>query len=363
MRIALIAPLVTPIREPQQGGSQAVVADLAHGLQDRGHAVDVYAATGSTIPGVTMVDTGVRAESLAALLYRADGREVADNGIGEPAFRKVFDAIKGVRYDVVHNHAFDAPAVRGAMGVDWPVVHTLHLPPEPVMAAALNQALRAARPPTIAAVSASSAAGWQRLTRIHAVLRNGVPVDQVPWSKDTGHGLLFAGRFSAEKGAADAIAIADRAGLPIHLYGEPYDSNYFREQIEPHKGRPGVTIHGGVPRPQLWRAMAGALAVLCPAKWAEPFGMAAAEAQAAGTPVIAYDAGALAGVILQEKTGFLVPAGDVDAAAQATATVRSIRRVDCRRHAEASLNLRETIAAHERLYQEVNTSKSAVSRA
>ena len=70
MRIAMIAPLVTRIREPQLGGSQAVVADLATGLQNRGHAVHVYAASGSAIPGVTVVDTGVDADTLAGLLYR-----------------------------------------------------------------------------------------------------------------------------------------------------------------------------------------------------------------------------------------------------------------------------------------------------
>jgi glycosyltransferase involved in cell wall biosynthesis len=231
------------------------------------------------------------------------------------------------------------------------------------MAAALNEALGSARPPTIAAVSASSAAGWQRLTRIHAVLRNGVPVDQVPWSEEAGRGLLFAGRFSAEKGAADAIAIAEQAELPIELYGEPYDQDYFRERIEPQKRRPGVTIHQGVPRPQLWRAMARSLAVLCPAKWAEPFGMAAAEAQAAGTPVIAYEAGALVEIVVHEKTGFLVPAGDVAAAVRATEAVRSISRVHCRRHAEASLNLAQTITSHERLYQQVQTGEGATSRA
>jgi hypothetical protein len=35
MKIALMAPLVTAIREPQRGGSQAFVADLARGLAGR----------------------------------------------------------------------------------------------------------------------------------------------------------------------------------------------------------------------------------------------------------------------------------------------------------------------------------------
>ena len=72
MRIALIAPLVTAIREPQRGGSQSVVADLAVGLSSRGHQVHVYAAAGSAIPGATVIDTGIDPDALAVLLYRAD---------------------------------------------------------------------------------------------------------------------------------------------------------------------------------------------------------------------------------------------------------------------------------------------------
>ena len=44
MKIAIMAPLVTAIREPQRGGSQAFVSDLARGLAGRGHDVHVYAA-------------------------------------------------------------------------------------------------------------------------------------------------------------------------------------------------------------------------------------------------------------------------------------------------------------------------------
>ena len=71
MKIALMAPLVSAIREPQRGGSQAFVADLAGGLAGRGHEVHVYAASGSTIPGVHVIDTGVDPEKLAGTLYRA----------------------------------------------------------------------------------------------------------------------------------------------------------------------------------------------------------------------------------------------------------------------------------------------------
>ena len=362
MRIAVVAPLVTPIREPQLGGSQALVADLARGLAERGHQVEVYAAAGSAIPGVTVVDTGVHAEELSTLLYRADRSSAAESGAGDAAFRTVFDAVNQVPYDIVHNHAFDAPAVRFACTLQIPVVHTLHLPPDASMASALEQASRSANPPTIATVSTSAAGGWRRIARVDVVLPNGVPVDQIPWSETGGGHLLFAGRFSPEKGAADAIAIAREAGVPIDLYGEPYDADYARDEIDRHRGEPHITIHGGVPRTEIWRLMARASAVLCPARWEEPFGMAAAEAQAAGTPVIAYDRGALAEVVRDGETGFLVPPDDVVGAAERVGQLVTIKRANCRRHAEANLNLEAAITRHEHLYQQVSAGSGAKSR-
>jgi glycosyltransferase involved in cell wall biosynthesis len=362
MRIAVVAPLVTPIREPQLGGSQAVVADLARGLAERGHQVEVYAAAGSVIPGVTVVDTGVRPDELASLLYRADRSSAAESHAGDAAFRTVFDAVNRGRYDVVHNHGFDPPAVRFACTLESHVIHTLHLPPDATMAAALDQASRSANPPTIATVSTTAAAGWRRLTRVDVVLPNGVPVNRISWSETGGGHLLFAGRFSPEKGAAHAIAIAREADVPIDLYGEPYDAEYARDEVDSHRGEPDITIHGGVPRTEIWTLMARACAVLCPARWDEPFGMAAAEAQAAGTPVIAYDRGALGEVVRHGKTGFLVPPDDVAAAAQRVKDVPMISRADCRRHAEAHLNLGAAITAHERLYNQVRSRTRAKSR-
>jgi glycosyltransferase involved in cell wall biosynthesis len=320
----------------------------------------VYAASGSEIPGVTVIDTGVDPAALAGTLYRAFGDGAARSAStpakeAEAAFAGAYAAMRQTRYDVIHNHAFDAPAVRLAAALPAPVLHTLHLPPDDAVAAALRQVARSAAPPTVATVSAFQAEAWRRVVPVDAILPPFVPVRAISWTREPGHGAVFAGRLSPEKGAAEAIDIAGAAGVDIDVYGDAYDADYARGQIGPRQGRPGVTVHRAVPRTSLWLAMARAAVVLFPAQWDEPFGMAAAEAQACGTPVVAFRRGGLGEVIADGITGFLVPPGDLRAAADAVGRTAGISRAACRSYAEGHLDLEMSLDAHERLYSRMGS--------
>jgi len=305
-----------------------------------------------------VIDTGIDPRSLAGTLYRAFApaageQRQAGPAAAESAFATAYLAMQVFRYDVVHNHAFDAPAVRLATALRAPVVHTLHLPPDQAVSAALLDVTRRRRPPAVAVVSDFQARAWRRVVPVDAVLPPYPPTRDIPWSGTAGLGALFAGRLSPEKGAAEAIDIARAAGVPVDVYGDVYDAAYSREQIDPRRGWPGVAVHGGVPRASLWEAMARAAVVLCPSRWDEPFGLAAAEAQACGTPVVAFRRGGLGEVIAGGVTGFLVPPDDVRAAAEAVAKVAEISRSACREHAEGQLDLELSLDAHERLYRRV----------
>jgi UDP-glucose:tetrahydrobiopterin glucosyltransferase len=353
MKIAIVAPLVSAIREPQRGGSQAFVSDLARGLVDRGHEVHLYAASGSEVPGVRVVDTGVDPRALAATLYRASGPAADGLAVAEAAFAAVYAAVREARYDVVHNHAFDAPAISLATRLRAPVVHTLHLPPDVAVADALRDAARSDRAPTVAGVSAYQASAWRRVVPVDPILPPYVPTGVIDWSPAAEDGAVFAGRLSPEKGAAEAIDIAQAAGARIDVYGDSYDAEYARDRIDPRRAEPGVSVHPGVPRSSLWEAMARAAVVVCPARWDEPFGMVAAEAQACGTPVVAFERGALGEVIVDELTGFLVAPDDIDAAADAVRKASGLSRSKCRAHAESHLDLELSLEAHEQLYRRV----------
>jgi glycosyltransferase involved in cell wall biosynthesis len=353
VKVAIVAPLVAPIREPQRGGSQVFVCDLARGLVQRGHEVDLYAASGSVLPGVKTIDTGVDHRLLQATLYRPSGTVARGLGLAEKAFAGVYRALRDTGYDVVHNHAFDAPAVALATGLDAAVVHTLHLPPQTEVAEALRQAAAAGEPPAVACVSEHQAKAWRRVVPVDAILPPLVPTRAIPFAPDAGIGAVFAGRLSPEKGAAEAIEIARSAGVRIDVFGDSYDEQYTRDRIEPQRRAPDVVVHAGVARSSLWQVMARAAVVLCPVSWDEPFGMVAAEAQACGTPVVAFRRGALAEVVVDQVTGFLIAPGDIRGAADAVRRTPELSRLRCRVHAESQLDLARTLDAHERLYEQL----------
>jgi UDP-glucose:tetrahydrobiopterin glucosyltransferase len=352
MKIAIVAPLVSAIREPQRGGSQAFVSDLARGLVDRGHEVHLYAASGSEVDGVQVIDTGVDHRALQTTLYRASsGAAACSSGAAERAFARVYSAVRREAYDVVHNHAFDAPAVTLATTARAPVLHTVHLPPDTAVADALRRAARSEEPPTIAGVSAFQASAWSRVVLLDAILPPHVPTSLIRWSPTAGDSAVFAGRLSPEKGAAEAIEIALAAGIRIDVYGDSYDAEYTREQIDPRRADPGVSVHPGVPRTTLWEVMARAAVVLCPARWDEPFGMVAAEAQACGT---------LAEIVVDSSTGFMVAPDDINAAADAVTRASELSRSECREHAESHLDLELSLDAHEQLYRRVTSAGARV---
>jgi glycosyltransferase involved in cell wall biosynthesis len=353
VKVAIVAPLVSAIRDPQRGGSQAFVSELARGLVARGHGVHLYAASGSHVAGVQVVDTGVDPRVLAATLYRASGTAPRGLAAADAAFTGVYAALRESPYDVVHNHAFDAPAVSLATELPAPVIHTLHLPPDAEVAGALRRAARGDAAPTVACVSASHARAWRRVVAVDAILPPLIPTRLIGWSRAPGDGAVFGGRLSPEKGAAEAIQIARAAGMRLDLYGDDYDSAYTRERIDPRRADPGVAVHPGVPQRALWELMARAAVVVCPARWEEPFGMVAAEAQACGTPVVAFRRGALEEVIVDGVTGFLVAPDDVQRAADALRRTAALSRPACREHAERHLDLERSLDAHEHLYRRV----------
>jgi glycosyltransferase involved in cell wall biosynthesis len=371
MRIALLAPLVSPIAPPFLGGAQALLADLASGLVGRGHTVTLYAADGSAVSGVEAPELGIDSSQLTpARMASSTGRQGDREGgtgtsnledrenededefasglvpldreayLTDYAFLRAYRAIAehAGEHDLVHSHAYDVPAFAYSSLQPLPVVHTLHLPDQDAGVRAVLSMIApvsgAASSTRLVTVSSACAATYQPFCHIDEVIYNGVPIEQIPYASSPSEDsyVLYAGRISPEKGVEDALEIAALAGKRLILAGGVYDQEYYRERIEPRLTYwPGASSYlGAITRAQLWKVMGEAEALLVPSHWDEPFGLVAVEAQAAGTPVIAYARGGLCEVIADGVTGRLVNPDDTDAAAQAVAQVGSFDRAGCR---------------------------------
>jgi glycosyltransferase involved in cell wall biosynthesis len=127
---------------------------------------------------------------------------------------------------------------------------------------------------------------------------------------------LVASRLAPEKGVDVAIAACRLAGIELVVAGDGPELPVLRELAGDGDG--DVRFAGRVDDAELARLRAGASVALVPSRAAETFGMAAAEAMAAGLPVAASAVGALA-ELLDEVS--LAPPGDAPALAGAIARV------------------------------------------
>lgn len=125
---------------------------------------------------------------------------------------------------------------------------------------------------------------------------------------------LVASRLAPEKGVDVAIAACRLAGIALVIAGEGPELPALRELA----GDGEVRFMGRVEDAELERLRAGASVALVPSRSAETFGMAAAEAMAAGLPVAASRVGALP-ELLEEMS--LATPGDARALAEAIARV------------------------------------------
>ena len=137
-----------------------------------------------------------------------------------------------------------------------------------------------------------------------------MPVAPSLGAPDGGGYALVASRLAPEKGVDVAIEACRLARMPLVIAGDGPEHARLRELA----AGADVRFEGRVGRERLAALRAGASIALVPSRSAETFGLAAAEAMAAGLPVAASRVGALP-ELLDEPA--LVAPGDAAALAEA----------------------------------------------
>jgi glycosyltransferase involved in cell wall biosynthesis len=316
MRIAQIAPLYESVPPKLYGGTERVVAHLSNALVERGHEVTLF-ASGDSKTWADLVpcrDVALRLDQKlswdlpAHLAMLATVREMAD----------AFDILH-FHLDCHHFPLFDDMAHRtlttlhGRQDIKDLSRFYLHYPYFPLVSVSDSQRLPL---PNLR---------WIR------TVNHGYPKSQYAFSPEPKGGYLaFLGRIAPEKGVDKAIMIAEQVGLPFRIAAKIdfADRGYFKECIAPLLGSSGRAEYiGEIGETEKETFLGGALAVLFPIDWPEPFGLVMIEAMACGTPVIAFNRGSVPEVIEHGVTGFIVESVDEAAAAAKQAVTLDRARI------------------------------------
>lgn len=348
LTVLLVAYPLAPVGRDAVGGAEQIVAALDEALTRAGHRSIVIAAAGSRTTG--------------RLVATPAPRPPLDDHTRAAARRRhratLEQAIPRFRPDVVHLHGLDFHTYLPPPGV--PALATLHLPPDWYPPGAL----RPDRPATyLNCVSAAQHRSCPPGPALLPPIENGVPVHRLGARVRRRTFALALGRVCPEKGFHLALDAARRADTPLLLGGQvyPYPAHqeYFHTEIEPRLDARRRFL-GPLRFPRKRRLLAAARCLLAPSLAPETSSLAAMEALASGTPVIAFPNGALAEIVEHGVTGFLVH--DTESMAEAIRAAHTLDPETCRAAARERFSEERMTREYLALYQRIARARPARER-
>jgi glycosyltransferase involved in cell wall biosynthesis len=295
MRIAQVAPLTEAVPPKLYGGTERVVHWLTEELVALGHDVTLFASGDS--------QTSARLDAPWPKALRLDGAVRDPNALHMVMLERVRRKCDDEEFDILHFHLDYYPFSLFSRQ-PTPFLTTLHgrldLPEHQPVFNAFS---------SIPVISISNAqrrpvpqARWLR------TIHHGLPKDLLTPRPITPGYLAVLGRIAPEKGVDRAIKIAIRCGIPLKIAAkiDRADQDYFDEFIRPMMDHPLVDYIGEISDREKPDFLSGAVGLLLPINWPEPFGLVMIEAMACGTPVIAYNRGSAAEIVEDGLTGFIV---------------------------------------------------------
>jgi len=296
MRIAQVAPLTEAVPPRLYGGTERVVHWLTEELVALGHDVTLFASGDSR--------TSARLDATWPKALRLDGAVRDPNALHMVMLERVRRKCDDEEFDFLHFH-LDYYPFSLFYRQPTPFLTTLHgrldLPEHQPVFNTFSE---------VPVISISNSqrrpvpqANWVR------TIHHGLPENLLTPRPATQNYLAVLGRIAPEKGVDRAIKIAMRCGIPLKIAAkvDRADEEYYEQLISPLiTGNPLVEFIGEISDHEKSDFLSGAIGLLVPIDWPEPFGLVMIEAMACGTPVIAYNRGSVPEIIDDGLTGFIV---------------------------------------------------------
>ena len=336
MKIAQVSPLIESVPPRQYGGIERIVSYLTEELVAQGHDVTLF-ASGDSVTSAQLIAPCKHALRLDACQESPAHHLV----MFEELYRRAAD------FDIIHFHTGYQHFPLGRR-LTVPHITTHHGRLDIAELESLNREFH-----EIPVVSISDSqreplpyANWQ------GTVYNGLPLDLYHYQSRPGDYLAFLGRASPEKGIDEAISIARQTGRKLKIAAkiDLMDKHYFAKTIQPLLQQPGIEFIGEINDMQKQDFLGNASALLFPISWPEPFGLVMTEAMACGTPVIAYNRGAVPEVMENGVSGFIV--NTQQEAIDAIGQLDTIDRLQCRRAFERRFSAQHMTQSYLRLYEQ-----------
>jgi glycosyltransferase involved in cell wall biosynthesis len=333
LRVAILAPVSWRVPPRGYGPWEQFVSILTEGLVGRGVDVTLFATADSV--------TTARLVGTAPVGYSED--PALDPKVWEGLhISAVFE--RAEEFDVIHNSFDFLPLTYSAL-VDTPVVTTIHgfsserIVPVFEKYNALGYY-----------VAISHADRHAKLDYV-ATIHHGIDMQEFELGPGPGDYLLFFGRIHPEKGAAEAVEVARRAGMPLIIAGIIQDQEYYERCVAPRVDGEWVTYVGHVGSDRRGDLLGGARALLHLISFDEPFGFSVVEAMACGTPVITHSRGSMSEIVREGENGFLV--ASVDEAVDAVHASAGMDRLAVRASVEHRFNSNRMVDDYLAVYRRV----------
>jgi glycosyltransferase involved in cell wall biosynthesis len=295
MRIAQVAPLTEAVPPKLYGGTERVVHWLTEELVALGNDVTLFASGDS--------QTSAKLDATWPKALRLDGSVRDPNALHMVMLERVRRKCDDEEFDFLHFHLDYYP---------WSLFYRQPTPFLTTLHGRLDLPEHQPVFTTFSDVPVISISNAQRR-----------PVPQANWTRTVYHGipekllmprevtpeyLAVLGRIAPEKGVDRAIKIAIRCGIPLKIAAkvDRADQDYYDELIKPLMDHPLIEYIGEIGDHEKSEFLSGAIGLLLPIDWPEPFGLVMIESMACGTPVIAYNRGSVPEIIDEGLTGFIV---------------------------------------------------------